>query len=215
MDQSSASEATVNPKDVAMKVKLDYSRGVKDHTTKALEALCELCWELEQPNVDTETFARHTAEMISKLFAIESVAVGVRDPGDRRYRYIAVVGLDKEVADGFKTLAYTREELLEPSTYPCYDVSSHTKLFLSEDHPYAEGEEFTYRRPGLIGMRRRTLTDSLEADYLDFFFNGRDGDVLGYIEVSGTRLRKLPDATTIRWIELAAGILSTAVQRSA
>jgi hypothetical protein len=213
VNHSSGDTAVVDPKEVALRMRLDYSRGVRDRTTKALDAVCELCWKLEQPRLLADSFMRDTAELISKLFGIESVAIGVRDPEDRLYRYMTVVGLEKESADGFSNLVYTREQLLDVNTYPSHEISSHTRLFLSEEHPYAEGEEFTYRRPGLIGMKRRTVTDSLEADYLDIFFHEPDGDILGFIEISGTRLRKFPDAATIRWIELIGALLGVAVQR--
>ena len=215
MDRSEGGAAVVNPKEVALRMRLDYSRGVKDHTTRALEAVCDLCWKLEQPQFTADSFVRDVAELILKLFGIESVAIGVRDPADRLYKYKAVAGLDKESADGYSNLVYTREQLLNSSTYPSHEISSHTRLFLTEDHPYAEGEEFTYRRPGLIGMRRRTVTDSLEADYLDIFFHEPDGDILGFIEISGTRLRKLPDTSTIRWIELIGALLGVAFQKKA
>jgi hypothetical protein len=205
----------VDPKEVALRMRLDYSRGVKDHITRALEAISDLCWELEQPQTSADSFLRDAAELISKLFGIESVAIGVRDPVDRLYKYRAVVGLEKESADGYSNITYTREQLQNGSTYPSHEISSHTRLFLSEEHPYAEGEESTYRRPGLIGMKRRTLTDSLEADYLDIFFNAPNGDILGFIEISGTRLRKLPDAATIRWIELIGALVGVAVQNKA
>ncbi len=204
----------VNPKDVAMKMRLDYSRGVRDPLTRNLEALCGLCRLLEKPNVDTHAFMHEVASVIMKDFAIESVAIGVKDAADKRFRYRTVMGLENDVAEGFKGLSYSREELLAPSNYPAYDISDRTKLFLAEDRPYAPGEEFTYRRPGLIGMKRRTLTESLEADYLDFFFNGPDGDYLGFIEISGTRLRTLPDTATIRWIELIATMLGIALQKA-
>jgi len=184
----------VSPKDVALKMKIDYSRGVRDHTTRNLEAVCGLCWKLERLDLDVDAFTHETADLISKLFGIGSVAIGVRDPVDGLYKYKVVVGLDKDVADGFKKLTYTRAQLLETSKYPCYEISDHTKLFLAEDHPYSDGEEFTYRQPRLIGMKRRALTESLDADNVDFFFNGSDGNILGFIETSGTRMRKLPDS---------------------
>ncbi|MCX6658454.1 MAG: hypothetical protein NTY62_07210 [Euryarchaeota archaeon] len=215
VDHSDGDAAAVNPKEVALRMRLDYSRGVKDHTTRALEAVCDLCWKLGQPHFTADSFVRDAAELISKLFGIESVAIGVWDSVDRLYRYKAVVGLEKESADGYSNLTYTREQLMNSSTYPSHEISSHTRLFLTEEHPYAEGEEFTYRRHGLIGMKRRMVTDSLEADYLDIFFHEPDGDILGFIEISGTRLRKLPDAATIRWIELIGALLSVAVQKKA
>lgn len=213
MDKNSDAPKVVSAKDVVLKMKLEYSRGVKDQTTRGLEAVSSLCWEFERPKLDLEGFMREVAETVLKLFSIESVAIGMRDPADNLYKYRVVSGLDREVEEGYKKLKYTKEQLFAPATYPSYEISKHTRLFLSEDHPYAEGEEFTYRRPGLLGMKRRTVTDSLEADYLDFLFYDRSGEILGFIETSGTRMKKLPDAPTIKWIELFAGILGIVVQR--
>ena len=195
-----------------MKMRLDYARGVKDHSIRCVENLNELCWKLESPGYDAGMFMREAAELISKLFGIASVAISVRDP-DNLFRYKVVIGLDPEAIRGFDKLVYTEEYLLDATIFPNYEISKHTKLYLAEDHPYAEGEEFSYQRPGLIGMKRRALTESLEADYLDFYFRSPDGKLLGYIEASGTRLRKLPDAPTIIWIELLANVLGLGLSR--
>ncbi len=201
----------VSPEEVVLKMRLDYSRGVKDLTTRILEAVDEFCWKLEKPDLDLEAFMREATDLISRHLGIASVAIAVRDPVDNLYRYKVVTGLEEEIAEAFKNLVYTKEQL-ENLPYPDHEISGHTKLYLSEDHPYSDGEEFTYRRPGLIGMKRRSVTDSLEADYLCVYFYGQDGDMLGWMDISGTRLRKLPDATTIKWIELIAGILGLALR---
>ncbi|MGQ9588540.1 MAG: hypothetical protein ACUVT7_09210 [Thermoplasmata archaeon] len=211
MDPLDQKPTVVDPEEVALKMKLEYSRGVKDRTTRILEAVDELCWKLEKPDLDIDAFMREAADLISRHLAIASVAIAVRDPVDNLYRYKVVTGLEKEVAEAFKNLVYTKEQL-ENMPYPNHGISSHTKLYLSEEHPYTEGEELTYSRPALIGMKRRSATDSLEADYLCVYFYGQDGDMLGWMDISGTRLRKLPDATTIRWIELIASILGLALR---
>ena len=193
-------------------MRLEYSRGIKDHTTKALEAICELAWKLERPNPKTGEFLEEAAALISKHFGIASVTIAVRDPVDKLYRYQVVNGIDQEAIEGFKKIVYTKEQVTDDGTYPGHEISSHTKIYLAEDHPYASGEEFSYRRPGLIGMKRRTPTDSLEADYMDFFIYDPDLDILGWIETSGTRFGKLPDATTTRWIELIACLIGHALR---
>jgi len=213
VDKKSDAPPVISAKDVVMKMRFDYSRGLKDLTTKGLEATCHLCWEFERPNLDSEVFMKQIVDTILKLFGVESVGIGLRDPTDMLYKYRVIGGHDKEIEDGYKKLRYTKEQLLAPSTYPSYEISRHTRLFLAEDHPYAEDEEFTYRRPGLLGMKRRNITDSLEADYLDILFYDPAGEVLGFIEISGTRTRKLPDATTIKWIELLAGVLGIVIQK--
>jgi hypothetical protein len=213
-DTQAEAQKVVSPRDVAFKMKIDYSRGIKDHATKTLEALCSMSSRLEQPNIDIDAFVKDTADMVVRLFGIETVGICIRDATDGRYRYATVVGMDGHALDEFKAIAYTEQQLLEPSTYPSYEISDRTRLFLGEDHPYTASEEHTYRRPGLIGLKRRTLTDCLEADYLDSFFHDQKGHIAGYIEIGGTRLRKLPDPETIRWIELMATILGIAVRMS-
>ncbi len=206
--------AVVDPKQVALKMKLDYSRGVKDHSVRSIEALNELLWEMESPGFELGRFLKEAAEMISRQFGIASVAICTRDP-DGKYRYKTVVGLSAEATTGFNDIEYTAEQLLDPKTYPSYEISRHVRLYLGEDHPYADGEESSYQRPGLIGMKRHSLTESLEADYLDFFFYDPNEGLLGYVEASGTRLRKLPDSTTIIWLELVSAVIGIAILHSA
>jgi len=212
MGHTDETPEVVTPQEVARKLRTDYSHGIKDRTTKALENVCELCWELERSDMNTQDFLTKIAELISKDFGFASVTIAVRDPVDKLYRYKVVNGIDEESVAEFKRIVYTKAQVNDSSTYPGHEISSHTKIYLTEQHPYAPGEEFSYRRPGLIGMRRRNLNDSLEADYLDFFFYDREKEILGWIETSGTRLRKLPDAATIRWIELIAIMVGQVLQ---
>jgi len=213
VDNIGASTGTIDPKDVALKMRLDYAHGVKDPSTKVLEAIERLCWKLEQSNLTNEDLMKETADLITKHFGITSVAIAARDSHDGLFRYKVVVGVDQDAAEGFKKLVYTKEQVTDLSVYPSYEISSHTRLYLGEDHPYGEGEEFTYRVPSLVGLeKRKSLTDCIEADYVDFFMYGPNRYLLGWIEVSGTRMRKLPDSTTIRWLELIACILGFALR---
>jgi hypothetical protein len=212
MDQTEEMKVIVTPLEVAQKLKTDYSHGLMDHTSKVLEEVCELGWRLERSEIQTQDFLNEIADLISRRFGITSVSIAVYDPLTKLYHYKVVNGLDKEVIGSYLSIAYTKAQVNDNSTYPCHEISSHTKIYLAEEHPYAPGEEFSYRRPGMIGMKRRALTDSLEADYVDCYFYGRDKEILGWIEASGTRLRKLPDAASIRWMELIALMVGQALQ---
>jgi len=208
-DFKAAEQKVVSPNDVAIKMKIDYSRGFKDHTTKNLEAFDSILVRLEQPNFDMDALTKDTAETLERLFSIESVGICIRGD-DGLYRYSTVAGVDEQTFNEFKTIAYTEEQLQNGSVYPSHEISNRTRLYLTEDHAYAAGEELTFRRPSLIGLKRRTLTDALEADYIDFFFYDETGRISGYIESSGTRLKKLLDPETIRWMELMAEIMGVA-----
>lgn len=202
----------VDPSDVARRLRLEYSRGVKDQTQKVLEDIIELCLQVERPDVPLKTILTKSAELIVKRLGIANVAIGLRDHIDGIYRYEVVVGLPDDVAAEYMKLSYTREQLTNQSAYKSYEISRSSRLFLGEDHPYAQGEEFSYNRPGLLDMKRRSVTDSLEADYIDTFFFDAAGEIIGWIEISGTRLKKIPDATTVKWVEVISFVLEAAVR---
>ena len=202
----------VDPKDVALRMRMDYSHGLKDHTTRIIEEISGLCTKAKQINLDTDSFLRETAEMISRQFGISSVAVAVWDPALRAFKFRVATGIGPEGVQLYKELSFTKEQILDDKTYPFHEISKQTKLYLSEDHPYVDGEESTFARPNLLGMKRHSLSDSLEADYLCVFIKGPNDDILGWIEVSGTRIRKLPDVVSIKWIELIACILGAVLR---
>ena len=195
-----------------MKMKLDYTHGLRDPTSKLLEAILAMSAKLEKPGFDLHAILQESAEMITRHLGIASVAIGLWSTSLRKYKYEIVVGLNPESVKGFMALSYDRNELIDPKTYPSHDISRMTKVFLGEEHPYAENEEFSYNKPILLGMHRYSVDESLEADYLGVFFRGPGDEILGWMDISGTRGKRLPDSTTIRWIELIAQIIGLAVR---
>lgn len=202
----------VGPEEVARRLKLEYSRGVKDQTEKILEELIDISAQIDRPEIPFGKILTQCADLISRRLGVASVAIGLRNSSDGKYRYETVVGLSDDIVAEFAKISYTRQELLDESTYKSYQISRHSRIFLGEDHPYAPGEEFSYQRPGLLDMKRRSATDSLEADYIDTFFFDSKGETLGWIEMSGTRTKKIPDATCIKWAELISFVIATAVR---
>lgn len=203
----------VGPDEVARRLKLEYSRGVKGQTEKILEELIDISGQIDRADVPLKSILTQCAEVISKRLGIATVGIGLRNPVDGVYRYETVVGVPENILAEYRKISYKREHMTDESTYKSYEISKYSRIFLGEDHPYANGEEFSYQRPGLLDMKRRSATDSLEADYIDTFFYDSKGEILGWIEMSGTRTKKIPDATCVKWTELIAFIIATAVRR--
>ena len=65
----------------------------------------------------------------------------------------------------------------------------------------------------MMRSKRKTSEDSIEGDYLDVLVYGPKDEILGWIEVSGTWDGKLPDAQTIRSLEVVSSVLSLAIVR--
>ena len=212
MVDSTELSKVVKPRDVALHMSMDYAHGIKDQTAKTVEEINALFERVKRPGYELDSFLMDVAEMISRSFGIANTMIAVWDQAHQVYRYRAVTGLEKETADAYKNLTYTKEHMIDERTYPSHKISTHTQLYLCEEHPYAEGEETSYARPALLGMKRRSLSDSLEGDYMCFDFAGAGDEIMGWIETSGTRLRRLPETSSIRWIELIACIVGSVIQ---
>jgi len=212
MRHAAETPSVVEPKDVALRMRMDYSHGIKEHATRNVEDISALCARVKQSGFELDSFLKDVADLVSRQFGIANVSVAVWDRAHDSYKYRVVIGFEKEAAEAYKSITYTKTQLMDEKTYPSHEISKCTRLYLSEEHPYTEGEESSFARPGLLGMKRRSVTDSLEGDYLCFFISGADDEILGWIEASGTRLRKLPDTATIKWIELLACIVGVVIR---
>jgi hypothetical protein len=151
------------------------------------------------------------AEFIRRQFEIEDVSIGLLDPRDGLYRYKAMTGLRADVAEAHKKIAYKKEQFFEDSEFHGVPISKYSRIYLQEDNTLTEEETSMYGHPGLLRVERRDATASLEGDYIDTGIYDSDDELVGWIEISGTRSRMLPDATTIRWVEVIASMIATAL----
>ncbi|MGQ9586871.1 MAG: hypothetical protein ACUVT7_00610 [Thermoplasmata archaeon] len=198
-------------RDIPKKMKFDYEHALKDQTGRAIEGVHALMQHLEKSQVDVRKLMQEAGNLIYRQFGIMNVGLGLRGP-DGLYRYDVLVGFRDDAVERRKSTAYRKEEFYDAGPYKGYWLSKYTKLYLSEDHPWANSETNAYNRPILLGSKRRAVNEAIEGDYIDIhIFDGND-DLLGWIEISGTRTGFLPDVTTIRWIEIIGSIIGAAVR---
>lgn len=201
----------VHHHDIARKWKFEYSYGAPDQTSKGLEVISGVLSHIEKPRIDIRAMLDDAAAMISKQFGIREVTIGLRDQKDGKYRYVSIVGVRQDADQALRRLAYTADDFRTDGRYKGTMLGKHSALFLAEDNPYAEGEEETYSHPVLLGSRRKSLTDSVEGDYIDVMIFGRGDEMIGWIEIAGTRAGKIPDVATIRWIEVISKVIGAAI----
>jgi len=205
------SQPTIDHRTIPDKIKLDYSHGIKDPTQKALEGLQTLLSHFQGSQIDIDRFLNEAAEFISRQFGIDNVAIGLRDPKDGLYRYRAMAGFRGDALEAHKKIAYKKEQFFEEGEYHGVNISKYSRIYLAESNVPTEEEMRSYNRPVLLTMKRKDATDSLEGDYIDTGIYGSGDELLGWIEISGTRTMKLPDVTTIRWVEVIASIIAAAL----
>lgn len=202
----------VDHRDIPLRLKFEHSHTLKDQTQKALESLQNLLEHFTRPVIDLTELMQQTADCICKQLGIDTVTIGLKSPDDGKYRYVVYSGVREEAIQSQSKIAYVADDFYNNETYNGTFISKHSKIFLAEDNVYREAERDAYNRPMLLGLKRRSLNDSLEADYVDSLILGQNEELLGWIEFSGTRTGKLPDAVTIRWVEAAGGIIAAALR---
>jgi len=212
-ERSTAKPRDIDYRDIPRKIKLDYEHIVTDQSGRTLAAVQALMQQIESPQPDVRKLMLDASNLISRQFGISNVSVGLRG-SDGLFRYDIMVGLREDAVAERKKIAYKKEEFYDAGPYKGYWISRYTKLYMSEDHPYADSDTGAYNRPILLkDSKRRSPNEALEADYIDVYIFDANNELIGWIETSGTRTGQLPDATAIRWMELMGCIIGIALRK--
>jgi len=200
-------------REVARKLKQEYAHGARDSSIRHLDALHSLVKYLMKADPNLDEMLEQTARSIYTQFSIKEVSIALRSTSDGLYRYAAEYGMRADVWAAHDKITYTYDDLMDTRKYKPITVSHHTQLFLAEDNPYGPDEGDTYSEHLMKQSKRKSASDSIEGDYLDIFLYGPQDEILGWIEISGTWDGKIPDARTIRCLEIVASVLGIAVTR--
>jgi hypothetical protein len=196
--------------EVGRKMLFSYAHGYKDPIAKDLETIQVILEHFERRPVSLDAMTKDAATLICKQLGIANATIGLKDP-DGMFRYKVMVGLKPETQAAQSKLAYTEKQFGDESEYKGTKISKYTKIYLEEDILPNETDREVYNRPVLLGAKRLTAEESLEGDYIDYHIFGVNGELLGWIETSGTRTGKLPNTTTIRLIEIIASMIGIAM----
>jgi len=198
--------------EVQRKLRLHHLHGQKDQTAKVLDKIRPILARYQEENLEFMDFLKDVADTANRQFWLNEVTIGLRDP-DGKYRYKVMCGLRSDAWAAHQHLAYTREEFSNTEIYKGSQVSKHTRVFLAEDKPFIDEELDTFTRPILLKKERTSVDDCVEGDYFDTHIFGENDELIGWIEISGTKDGKFPDPTTLRWIELIALIIGIIITR--
>ena len=193
---------------------MEYAQWSADSTQKIMETIQDLLTVARSERLNTVELLDKAAKMVHQQFRLRWAAIGTKSEKDGLFRYNAFVGLREDAVNARQREAFKREDFDGTGKYRGRSISQQTMLFLEEDKPYTDGAETTFNRPALMNASRRSPQDCLEADYIDVHIFSGKNDLMGWIEASGTQTGKLPDISTIRWMEMVASILGLALVRA-
>jgi hypothetical protein len=207
------SEVAVSIEIIKKRMWLAYQYACNNPANERMDAVHALVLKLADPGIDMHTFLQEVADTINTKLGIKETTIGLRAPSDGLYRYDVMSGLSDSEWEAHKQLSYKHEDFDSQGVYKSMQISRYTRLLLAEDNPYASGEETTYEREVMLQSKRKSLDDTIEGDYLDICIFGKDDDLLGWIEISGMKSGRFPDAETIKCLELLASVIGVALSR--
>ncbi len=201
----------VNQAEVIRKIKQDYAHYRKVPGAKGLDSLHGVLKQIMEGRSGIDEIMTVTAKTIYTQFNIKEVTIGLKGP-DGLFRYVAQCGLRDESWNAHKKLSYQEYEITAANAHgwKCTEVSRQTRLYIAEDNPYTEEEVLTRSEHLQMRSRRKSADDSIEGDYMDVIMYGPDDTAVGWIETGGTWDGRLPDAGTVRTLEVLASILALA-----
>lgn len=189
-----------------------YSPIPRDENEKVMDGIQKLMLVARDPTLSLQAFLDETGKLIHRLFDFKEIAIGMRSKNDNLFRYEVLIGFSSDAVRARKKLTYTHEDMLDSKKYPNgIIITKKTEFMLVEFTSYKSGEEDTFNRPTQLMKDRASIEDIVDGDYIDIYFFGRKDEVVGWIELAGTRNGKMPPRSTIRWLELISSILASVI----
>ena len=154
-----------------------------------------------------DAILKEVTRLIYRIFEFKEIAFGARD-NDGMYRFHEMIGFRKEAENARKQIVYDYKDMTDGASYKSIRIGKYSHILLSEFEPFKPGEEATFNHPELLGKPRTNADDMIEGDYLNIFLYGKQKEILGWIELSGTRSGKLPTREIALFLEFLASCIS-------
>ena len=204
--------SSIDPEIVKRSLRIDYLGARSENASKLMDGVAGLLAKFHRPPMMIRELCQDAANYIQRQFRLRWVMIGLRGP-DGIYRYELMAGMKADAWELQKARTYKKEDfaLKVEGFFNAGEISKLTRVYLEEENPLDEEDLKKINRPFLLHSRRKSKDDTLEADFIDTLILDSSGDLLGWIEYSGTVTNKFPDAMTVRWVELIASVLAAAI----
>jgi len=189
-----------------------YSPISRDEDEKVMDAIQKLLLISRDQKVSLKMFLEETGKLVHRLFDFKEITIGMKSKDDGLFRFEVLIGFNSDAQRAMRKLTYTNEDMLDSKKYPNgIMITKKIEFMPVEIKPFKPGEENAYNRPSLLAKERSSMEDFIEGDYIILYLSGRKDEVIGWIELSGTRSGKIPSRGVLRWLELITSILASVI----
>jgi len=197
-------------REIESHLKVSYASASKGDCEKMMDGTQGFVSRIHMNN-SMQRLLQDAARTVHSIFQFQEVSIGLKDPVDGKYRYLAIVGYTREAEDALKKVSYTYEEFISQQEFPAIRISKMLDMNIGENQPNLEKEKKCWNRPSQLTDPRKSPEDFTEGDYLDVYMYASGTDLVGWIEVSAPRDGKMPNGRTMKGLELFGSMLTIAV----
>ena len=196
---------------LAIAFKKKYSGIPENQDERLLESIIKIVSTSCNPRQKIDASLTEVAVLIHRMMNFKQVAIALRDRKDGLFRYRIFLGYRQESVSAFKKITYSITDIADKRKFPRIEINRNVHFFLAEFKPYLPGEEETFSFPTQMDTARKSLDESIEGDYFEFYLFGDLDELCGFIELSRPSNGKLPSRQMIKWIELTAMVLGKSI----
>lgn len=196
---------------IEVQLKGRYGRQPRDENEKILDGILKFAMQVNTEDLNRPRLLQEAAKMIHRLFQFEEITIATRDD-DGLFRFGAFIGFTQEAERSMRARTYTEEEVLQLDKKQGIRISKLSEMAISEAEPIRKGEEAEYNRPIMINVPRKSLEEFTPGDYISVYLMGLDDETIGFLELSAPRDRKMPQGSTLKWIELFSLVIAAAIK---
>ena len=153
------------------------------------------------------------ATIVSELFSIRSLVIGVLDESAHIFRVRATHGYDAVNDRKIQGFTYTYERLMIDLT-DRYKIAENVYLIRPKPEEFIKGEEPFYKNLNNVLKPRTDPNIWHELDYIRIMFHNREGQPIGFIELNDSMDDRIPDPSTIEAIQIFAELAGVAIENA-
>ncbi len=198
------------PNNLRRFIETTYTIVPRDDDEKIADNLMEIIAAGIDRRQSLKSVFEQVARFVFRQFGFSEICIGLRDRKEQIWRYEVALGFTKEIEAKIFRTRYDREDMYSQERFPHIKTGRLSELNIAEGRPINETDK--YDRPYRWTANRTAPTEFLPGDFIDVWMIDDKKEYIGWIEVSGPRGGKQPPRTTVRWLELLAGVCSDIVR---
>jgi len=177
------------------------------------ERIADNLIDLAAAGMDTKQPLKVVFEQVAKFifrqFGFSEVAIGLKDRKDPVWKYEVALGFSKDTELRILKVRYNKDDMYSQETFPNLKLGKLSELNVAEGLPPSEAD--MYDRQKMLNPKRTSSADFMLGDSIDIWMLDDKKEIIGWIEVSSPKDRKLPSRTTTRWLELLGSLCAQIV----